>query len=208
MTTFESWQPVGRVGTQTLADGENMPFRQGRGGELIHSQLRGRYAESSERGKLYYAANQAAATWSVALNTTHTGFVVYNPITSTVNLSILAVSFALSVAPAGIAHIGLFGGGNTAGIATHTTPLTPAGLYLGQAAGQAGADAAATLVGTPVWLMPFMGGFTAGALPSTSPVVIDIGGAITVPPGYYCGVGALTAAVGFAGMWWEEVPRP
>lgn len=155
--------------------------------------------------EIFYAANQTATTWSVALNTTHTGLVVSNPLTSNKNLVILKASFAFSAAPAAISHIGLFGGYSGTGIIVHTTPLTPTCTFIGRPGGYGLADAAATLVGTPTWLMPIMGGFTAATLPATSPSVIDIDGAIIVPPGAYVGIGALTASVGFAGIWWKEI---
>lgn len=182
-------------------------LRFGKTGEQVTTDAHGRYHEAAGCGRVFYAASQAATTWSVALNTTHSGLVVSNPIGSGVLLSILQVGFSLSVAPVAIAHMGLFGGFATTGLTAHTTPLTPGSTYIGNTKQQGLADGAATLVGTPVWLMPIMGGFTAGALPSTSPVnPVDIGGSFTVPPGGYIGIGALTAVVGFAGITWEEIP--
>lgn len=195
-------------GPQLGGTGTGAPFRADGTGAQVVADAHGRYAEAARRKQLYFAASQAATTWSVALNTTHTGFVVSNPANSGVNLEILQAAFALSVAPAAIAHIGTFGGWLAAGLTAHTTPLTPLSTFLNQdiATGQGKADGAATLVGTPRWIMPFQGGFTAGALHGTSNSILDIGGSIIVPPGGYFGIGALTAAVGFAGMIWEEVP--
>ena len=195
---------VGNVGAK--ADGALAKGRAGKTNEMIVGSAHGDYYESALRKNLFYAASQAATTWSVALNTTHTGFVVSNPVGSPVNLSILQASFALSVAPVAISHIGVFGGFLAAGIATHTTPLTPASTFLGNLKAYGLADAAATLVGTPAWLLPLMSGFTAGALFATTPAVVDIKGSIVVPPGGYVGIAALTAVVGFAGMIWEEIP--
>lgn len=171
---------------------------------VLSTNARSTYEYSVLKGEVFYAANQSAATWSVALNTTHTGFVLSNPVTSGKNIILLKVGFALSVAPAAIAHIGLFTGYSTAGIVTHTTPLTPYSCAVGTGSSIMNADAAATLVGTPTWALPFMGGFTAAALPSTSPAVINIDGLIVVKPGGYVGVGALTAVVGYASMIWKE----
>jgi hypothetical protein len=195
------------VGPKSRTDGGIHTLRSSKDSSIVVSQSHGKYYEGSSRGKMFYAANQTATTWSVALNATHTGLVVSNPSGSTVDLAIKQVSFGLSVAPAAIAHIGVFGGYLAAGITTHTTPLTPASCYIGSPAGTAKADAAATLVGTPVWLMPIMGGFTAAALPSTSPVVIDIDGMFVVPPGGYFGIGALTAVIGFGAIAWEEIAK-
>jgi hypothetical protein len=157
-------------------------------------------------GPVFGAANQAATTWSVALNTTFTGLVLSNPAGSAKDLRILRVGFALSVAPVAIAKIGLFTGFLAAGIATHTTPLTPFSRKVGApTTGMvAKADAAATLVGTPRWVMPILAGFTAGALPSPALATIDLDGCDIVPPGGYFGIGALTAVVGFGAIWWTE----
>lgn len=164
-----------------------------------------KYQNAVLDGNVYFATNQIARTWSVALATTHTGLVVSNPVTSGKNLVILKVGFTLSVAPVAIATIGLFTGYSTAGIVTHTTPLTPQNCLIGNGSGLATADEAATLVGTPLWTMPILGGFTAGALPSTSPSILDVDGAIVVKPGGYIGIGALTAVFGFGSITWQEV---
>jgi len=171
---------------------------------LLVSNVTSKYESAVLAGRVYYAASQTATTWSLALNTTHTGLVLSNPINSGKNLIVLKAGFALSVAPAAISSIGLFTGYSSAGIVTHTTPLTPYSCAVGAGSSVANADAAATLVGTPTWALPFMGGFTAGALPSTSPSVIDVDGLIVVKPGGYVGIGALTASIGFASIIWEE----
>jgi len=169
------------------------------------SSIGGKLSQAVLAGNVYTASTTTATTWSVALTTTYTGLVVSNPVTSGKNLIILKASFALSVAPVAIASIGLFTGYSTAGIATHGTPVSPTNCLVGGALGVATADVAATLVGTPVWAMQMMGGFTAGALPSTTPSVIDVDGAIVVKPGGYCGIGALTAVVGLASIIYQEV---
>lgn len=181
--------------------------RMGPTNELLVSDAMPRYYDAALQGNTFYAANQAAATWSVALNTTFTGLVVANPAGSGVNGIIKKVGFALSAAPAAPAHIGIFGGYSAAGIITHTTPLVPASSFIGGGrAGKILADVAATLVGTPAWLMPFMGGFTAAAFPGTGPSIMDVEGSIIIPPGGYVGIGALTAVVGFGAIIYDEVP--
>jgi hypothetical protein len=167
------------------------------------------YFDPAHRRQIFWASNQVAATWSVALNATHTGLVVSNPIGSSVDLVMVSASFALSVAPAGIATIGLFTGFYPLGLTVHTTPETPLSSFIGPdtPTGQARADAAATLPGTPRWVMPIQGGFTAGALPATSPSNVDLKGLFIIQPGAYFGIGALTAVVGFGGLMWVEVPN-
>jgi hypothetical protein len=196
-----------QVGNQgPLSDGVTTVPRAGKEGALCVSEYHGRHYEQAYRKAIFTGANQAAATWSVALNATHTGLVLSNPAGSLVNLVVLRASFALSVAPVGIASIGLFGGFLAAGITVHTTPLTPYSTFIGSGATPSGKiDSAATLPGTPVWLEQILSGFTAGALPGAGQVVDDLGGLFIVPPGGYVGIGALTAALGFGSISWAEV---
>ncbi len=195
-------QPTGPLGI-----GVNPTIRQGKLGELVIQELHGRYYETTYNQNLFYAANQAAQAISVALNTTYTGLCVSNPAGNTKNLVLNKLMFALSVAPAAIASLGLITGYLQAGVTAHTAALTPASTFIGTgAAPSAKADSQCTLVGTPIWTMPFMGGFTAAALPGTSAVIVDLEGSIIIPPGGYAAIGALTAVTGFGGMFWEEVP--
>jgi hypothetical protein len=198
---------VGQPSTVSLQPGTNPTFRQGQLGDIIVNELHGRYYETAYRQNVFYAANQAATAWSVALATTYTGICLSNPAGNTKNLIPTKIGFALSAAPAAIASIGIIGGYLSTGVVTHTTPLTPGSTFLGVGPTPTGkADAAATIVGTPVWILPFMGGFTAAALPSTSPAVVDLEGSIIIPPGGYICIGALTAVTGFGSIVWEEVP--
>lgn len=167
----------------------------------------GRYTDAALDRRVYRAANQAAQAWTVALATTYTGIVLSNPFNSGVNLVPLFAGFALSVAPAAVASIGFFGGYSPTAV-IHTTPLDVLSTMLDQEQSTAvgKVDSAATLPGTPRWLLPFMGGFTAAALPATSPAPMDLGGIFVVPPGAYFGIAALTVVTGFGGLVWEEVP--
>ena len=195
---------VGPIGP--LGDGVSTAPRVGKEGALSVSGYQGRHYEQAYRKAIFTGANQSAATWSVALNATHTGLVLSNPAASLVNLVVLRASFALSVAPVAPASIGLYGGYLAAGITAHTTPLTTYSSFIGAGATSSGKiDAAATLVGTPVWLEQILGGFTAGALPSAAAAISDLGGLYVIPPGGSLGIGALTAVVGFGSISWAEV---
>ena len=77
--------------------------------ELGVSEVLPRLYALNWSGLVYSAANQAAQAVSVALATTYTGLGIYNPLGSGVNLVPLKVKFALSVAPAAIATLGLIG---------------------------------------------------------------------------------------------------
>ena len=180
--------------------------RFGASGDLIVSELNGRYYEQTKNQNLFWGANTAATAISVALATTYTGLCLSNPAGNLYNLVLTKVSFALSLAPAAIAPMGLITGYLSTGVVTHTTALIPANCLIGIGrASTAKIDAACTLVGTPAWTMPLMGGFTAAALPGTTPAILDLEGSIIIPPGAYAAIGALTAVTGFGGIMWEEV---
>jgi hypothetical protein len=198
---------VGQLTTTSMAPGTNPTFRQGQMGELIVSELQGRYYENAYRQNLFWAANQAAQAVSVALATTYTGICLSNPAGNTKNLVPLKLQYALSVAPAAIATLGIITGYASTGVTVHTTALTPASTLIGTGpAPTAKADSAATLVGTPAWSMQFSSGFTAAALPSTGATVIDLEGVFIIPPGGYLALGALTAVTGLGAIVWAEVP--
>lgn len=183
--------------------------RVGNQNDALVSQLHGSMYEQALRGNMFYAASQAATTTTVALATTYTGLCLSNPAGNSKNLIPRQVSAALSVAPAGIAPMGIGGGYAVAGVVTHTTPLTRYSTVLGSGTSSTGlADGAATLVGTPTVIMPFLGGFTAAALFATSPAILDLNGSIVIPPGGYVFIYTLTVAVGLFGITWEEVPIP
>jgi hypothetical protein len=178
---------------------------------LLVSPMGGELQELSRIGNLFYAANQAAVTTTIALATTYTGLCVSNPINNGKNLCIRAASFKFSVAQAAVSQIWLIGGYSTGGIVTHTTPLvfgTDFGcMNLGfSAAPSALCDAAATLV-NPRILMPLGGSFTAAALAADTPSIVNTFGAIWIQPGGWVALGTLTVSIGFAGIWWSEHPR-
>lgn len=193
-----------RIGATYGASGTGVPFRGDGTGAQSVSDAHGRYAEAARRKQLYYSSNSGAQAVSVALATAYTGLCLSNPTGSGVNLELLQVSYALTVAPAAIASLHLIGGWSTTAV-THTTPLLPASTFLGAPRGVGLTDSSATIP-TPVYIMPIMGGFTAAALPSPAETIIDVGGSIIIPPGGFVCIGALTAVTGFGGMIWEEVP--
>lgn len=198
----------GRVGARTLGDGNEDSARLDQHGAMA-ANLGGDYAEAARRGMIFSASNVAAQAVSVALSTTYTGLLVYNPTGSGKRMILIAAKYALSVAPAAIASLHLLR--VPSGTYTHTTPLAAPGIVStkigGSTASAMGADSAATIP-TPTYLMSAGSGFTAGALYADSQTWLPINGAITVEPG--CGIawGALTAVTGFGSfMWIEETIR-
>lgn len=195
----------GTVGPIAAADGA-IPaggFRQAKTGEIVLADNHARYYEATSRGRRFLAANQAAQAVSVALATTYTGLCLTNPANSGFNLVVDKIAFALSVAPAAIASIGIIGAASTTAV-THTTPLTVRNCLMSGGAGVGLVDSASTIP-TPFWLQQHRSGFTAAALPSEGPVLIDMDGSIVVSPGSFIAIGALTAVTGLGSICWEEV---
>ena len=195
-----------KAGPRVLEDGATGEARAGQYSEAIIGQAHGKYYEAGSRKKLYFAANQAAQAISVALATAYTGVAVSNPRMSSVNLAIVRVGWAESVASVGLATIGLMGGYDALAEVTHGTPLGVYNCFLLGPHGEANADSAATLPTAPVWLEHYMSAFTTNALHGTSPVIVDVDGAIIVPPGCYIAIGALVACTGLGSIMWEEIP--
>ena len=194
------------VGTTSSTPNTQLSLRSGQLGDLIVSELHGRYYETNYRRNLFGACNQAAQVTTVALATTYTGICLSNTSGNSVNLVLNKIGIALSVAPAAIAPLALMGGASGTAVA-HTTPLTPFSNFIGVGAAPSGkVDAAATLPITPTLLMPLMGGFTAAALPGVGPSLIDIEGGLIIPPGSFVALYSLTAVTGIFGFFWEEVP--
>lgn len=192
------------VGTQQRSDGTtSTKARMDRKSSLVVQAGGGQYSEMAKRGNLFWSANTAAVTLTVALATTYTGLVVNNPPGNIYHYSILQVGWGWSVAPVAIASMHL-GTGYSGTEVTHTTPLAVNSSIIGGGGGTAKVDASATLPVAPKYTVPLIGGFTAGALPAQPQCLFDIGGAIILPPGAYAMIIALTAAIGFGYMLWEE----
>lgn len=174
--------------------------------ELGVSEVLPRLYALNWSGLVYSAANQAAQAVSVALATTYTGLGIYNPLGSGVNLVPLKVKFALSVAPAAIATLGLIGAyAATGGVTAQTTKLTAQNGIIGNTGTGAGIGLAAATIVTPTWIDQLVDGFTAASLPSPSaPQFFE--GLLAVAPGGFMGLGALTAVTGLGAIFWAELP--
>lgn len=196
---------VGPSASNAQDGATGVELRQGHTGELIVSQYTSRYQELTARGVVFSAANQAAAAISVALATTYTGIGLYNPLGSNKMLVPLKWKFALSVAPAAIATIGLISTVQAAA-PTGTTALGVRSNQVGNTAAAAAGQAfsAATIL-TPVWHQQAVDGFTAAALPAPSPI-FDLDGSLVIFPGGFLAIGALTTVTGLGSISWAEFP--
>ncbi len=193
-----------KAGPTPIADGGIVPLRLDRQASLVVTTSHGKYSEAAIRGNLFLASTQAAQATSVALATTYTGLCLSNPAGSPVNIVLLQVGAVITTGQVAISSVGLIGAFSSTQV-THTTPGTPRSTYLGKGAGYGLVDTAATIP-TPVWLMQYGGSFTAGALGSHTPHIIEVDGSICLPPSSFVCIGSLTALSGFFSMLWEEVP--
>lgn len=201
-----------RVGPITASDGAVNPATASKDGSARIAPAAADYYELAYRGKVFQASNQAATTTTVGLATTYTGLCISNPIGSSVNLVMLQFGIAVVGAPAALSAIGLLGGYATTGVTAHTTPLVPLSTFMNTtvATGQAKADSAATIVGTPVVLMglgvtPITGATAQVINPSVILNVYDFKGAFVLPPGAYIAAYTSTVLSVIASMTWAEV---
>jgi hypothetical protein len=200
----------GSVGPQAKAfgDGAQSPVRLGRTGAQIVSEIHGRYYESMRSGLLFSAANQAAQAVSVALATTYTGILLYNPVASGKIIVPNKFKFALSVAPAAIATLGLLGGyAATGGVTAQTTALSVQNNQVGNSGRGVGVALSAATIATPTLLAALYDGFTAAALPGPT-MATDLEGVFGILPGGFIAAYALTAVTGLGWISWEEIDMP
>lgn len=201
-------QPL--VGVQNNSDGQvPVAARGGKQGDLIVSELHGRYYETTYRGKGFSVASQAVATTTVGLATTYTGLCLANPKASAVNLVLNKCTMMQSVIQSTqVEAFAIAFGFNSSTDVTLTTPATPQSNIIGSGAvAVAKAATSATLPTAPLY-----GAFvtnTATATQNSPGDFLDFEGSIILPPGAYaCWVTPAQASV--AGMWfsfsWEEVP--
>lgn len=217
---------TGQVGPATLADGvTTQPFRQGRGGDLIASELHGRFYEQTFRGNVYGNGTTALTALSantVTLTATTTPILgAWNPPSSLVNLVILqatlnaGINNTASVGPG--AFVWATSNGNSA-LTLGTAPFNHKTLTASGSAAKGLSFIALTgltnnLVVQESADFPNPTIITTTAIPTTvtTPSSIfrqDVDGSIIVPPG---GVLALLNTVSTttisvtARLMWEEV---
>ena len=163
---------VGQPTISTLSAGTTPPVRQGQLGDVIVSELHGRYYETAYRRNMYTATLTAGTTTSAALSTTFTGLLLLNPNNSQVNIVVNKVGFSFLVAFTAAAAIGLQTGNQStavlSGLTTTNTVVRP--NFVGAGIGTALTYSAATTTG-PVLQQLFGAGLT-GAI-TTVPQVFS-----------------------------------
>lgn len=185
------------------ADGSQPVIRAGAQGDLIGSDLHGRYYEQSLRGNMYRIASQAAVTTTAGLATTWTGLAISNPAGSGVNavLNYFTVGqFAVGAA----STVGIMTG---AGAAAGT--LVPKNAIVSGTTGKVTASAGATIA-TPVLdlVIGQVGSLATTGYGLTPGLIADLGGSIIIPPGFFAAsfTSIVTTTALQFGFQWEEVP--
>lgn len=195
----------GVAGVQNQPDLTPIFARSGRQGELLASELHGRYYEQTYRGNMFSISTQGTnVTTTAALATTFTGLAISNPASTGVNLVLnkfTATQFAAGVA----ATVGIMGG-----IGVLTASLTPQSRVIGGGQVSKALASASATISTPVLIVAVgsVGSVATTAYGATNGIVFDAEGSIIVPPGSFIASYTSTAQTSawqfsFA---WEEVP--
>jgi hypothetical protein len=206
-------QLTGQVGPNgPIASGAgSVPIRQGNLGEMIVTELNGKYYEQNFRGNLYVCTNSAAQALSLTGTTTYTGMIVYNPAGSGKNLVIQEAIFAPTAAETGVGAVMLFSQAVAATIPTLTT-TNVASMPISGIVGNASSSVAkcasgCTLAANPVFLRPLVG-MQYGTAVGLNMITCkdDIAGGLIIPQGAAVGFCAITTAItGLSYLSWVEV---
>jgi hypothetical protein len=206
----------GQVGpitsTTSIAAGTQAVARLGQLGDVIMSELHGRYYEQSYRRNLFTAANPTGVTSTAVTSgttTNITSIILANPVGTTVNLVVLKAGYTISVAPASTMPMFLAVGYNSGTNLSGNTSLTVRNNFVGVgSAGQGVVHSVSTTIPTaPNFAITLGSVFT--TISSNGPTVVDIEGAIVLPPGGYALITSTVASGGsgfFGSFMWEEVP--
>jgi hypothetical protein len=207
---------VGALATAaSLPSGQQAVVRQGNMGDVIVSELHGRYYETTYRRAGFLASTvtgQTATAFTSGTTTALVGLTISNPVNSPVNLVLNKVGIQFTVAFAAVASIGLAIGYNSGTNVTHTTAATVRNAYVGVgAAGYGLVDTSATVPTAPNTTHIFGAGMTGATttIPYIGPSLIDLEGSVILPPGGYAAI-VTSAASGTSGAFysigWEETP--
>jgi hypothetical protein len=210
---------VGQPSARSIAGGATPPVRQGQLGDVIVSELHGRYYETAYQRNLYSGVLTAAQTTSAALAASFVGLMLYNPPNSTVNCAVNKIGMSFLVAFAAGATVGIMTAQTTTPLATFSTANTAlknnfvgrAGVGVGQAQVYSTATIATAEPGLPGIHMVFGSGLTGAitTVPQVPGFFVDLEGGLILPPGAYMATYTSTASGAssmLASFTWEEIP--
>lgn len=194
----------------SVADGQNSVFLQGKAGELIASELRGKYYTANYRNKLF---NAQVTIQTVPLITTAmvSVFTLYNPAGSGVVMEMVDTILANSNATTVVDVFGWYAGTAAQTAAgTFTTKGTVNSSVIGTLiVGQGQFYSAYTHSGLPT-RQDVIGSFGAVTNANSTPPVKLYDGRLILPPGIAMSIGASLAAGPATGLdiqaTWAEWP--
>jgi len=199
-----------KQGEQNIAQGvQGNTVRVGSQNELIVAEAHARFYEACKNGRLQFS--HVTAQTLVAANTTYTGHLLHNPLSSGVNAVIHKIGLGVSVTSASMTGIAA-GYSAQAAAPTGLTAATNAGnCKLGAAAGAVQSYKAATIAAAGSAFMHLMHNTAAiNTVGMDGFGIIDLEGSIIVPPGYtfhLLAEGAASAASAVtSSILWEEAP--
>ena len=172
----------GRVGVQSLSKGSVGPLRLDTTGSLITAST-GKYKDATAAGRVFVAANQAGVAMSANFTLTYTGLVLWNPVASGRNFTLLEAGFAYTLAASVVTIIGLMTGYDAGNAAA---AIVPRNRLKGGPASVAVVDDGCTLIGVPVLEQVFAQVSSAAtSVPNGLTSRHDLEGSLILPPGYY-----------------------
>lgn len=187
--------------------GTPSPFTADLTGAQRVTDAHGRYAEAVRRGNVFFAANQAIATFGATLvTTTALGMILSNPVNSGKNLELLLADLVVTATLA-IGQVGISVMPYSALAVTHTTALTIKNALLAAGpASVANADSGATLP-----LAPTVARLLAAVLTTTAGYQqaagnFDLAGSLIITPGTAAAILSSASLSGLSAIYWEEVP--
>lgn len=192
-------------------DGANPLVLQGKAGELVKTDLHGKWYTAAYRGRVF-SGSVAAVTLPTNASNLVSVFSLFNPANSPVNVELISLNWAYVVATTVVNGIGLYYqriGGAVTIPTSQTAGTVTSGLVGNTASPQALFLSAATHVGTPT--LGTIVGYT-GAVTSTAANINQylFDGKFVLPPNTIVSVAMTTAAStasGFTGsLDWAEWP--
>ena len=220
----------GQVGPVSGLDGSQVTLRQGRTGELIVSELHGRFYEQAYRATLFSGGMTTTAINNATFTSATTGATatpiagLWNPLSSPVNLVVLQATLSVTLSALQATGAGPFvwmastsNGAITTGAAPYNRKtLTATGSFARNMAGVALTGMTGTLaivggsaLGGGAGYNASLLGTAAGFMPQLAGFTENLDGSIIVPPGGVLALMATTTPVAHSAassILWEEVP--
>lgn len=187
------------------ADGTTvLQGRVGKTGETIVSYGHGKYHEAVSRGNCFYASNQAEITFGTALTATAVTFTLYNPLGSTVNLSVLWCGITIRTASTPGHVVYAVNNVASAAIPATNTLLTCNNAKMGGVGGQGVAYSITTLPAAPTAIRTLACSSGTAAGPNQIQDFVD-GGILLTPNTAVTIQGITIVGTGIVSMLWEEI---